>query len=68
MKALSFKSDNLNFTFMLANAYNVMKDTDNAKRYFYKVLNLASDRSMEYENAYKNLRAMGELPPKPPRK
>ncbi|PIP76948.1 MAG: hypothetical protein COW85_11655 [Ignavibacteria bacterium CG22_combo_CG10-13_8_21_14_all_37_15] len=68
LKALSFKSDNLNFTFMLANAYNVMKDTDNAKRYFYKVLNLASDRSMEYENAYKNLRAMGELPPKPPRK
>jgi len=67
-KALSYKSDNLTATFMLANAYNVMKDTENAKKYFYKVLNLASDRSMEYENAYKNLRAMGELPPKPPRK
>jgi len=68
LKALSYKSDNLTVTFMLANAYNVMKDTENAKKYFYKVLNLASDRSMEYENAYKNLRAMGELPPKPPRK
>ena len=68
LKALSYKSDNLNFTFMLANAYNVMKDTESAKKYFYRVLNLASDRSMEYENAYKNLRGMGELPPKPPRK
>ncbi len=67
-KALRYKPDNLNFTFMLANAYNMMKDTENAKKYFYKVLSLASDRSMEYENAYKNLRAMGELPPKPPRK
>ncbi|MDP3147957.1 MAG: tetratricopeptide repeat protein [Ignavibacteria bacterium] len=68
VKALSYNSNNLNFTFMLANAYNMTKDTENAKKYFYKVLNLASDRSMEYENAYKNLRAMGELPPKPPRK
>jgi len=67
-KALSYKSDNLTVTFMLANSYNMVKDTENAKKYFYKVLNLASDRSMEYENAYKNLRAMGELPPKPPRK
>ena len=72
VKALSYKPENktdvLNFTFMLANAYNMAKDTENAKRYFYKVLNLASDRSMEYENSYKNLRAMGELPPNPPRK
>ena len=68
VKALSFDSNNLNFTFMLANAYNMVKDTENAKRYFYKVLSMSSDRSMEYENAYKNLRAMGELPPKPPRK
>ena len=67
-KALSYKSDNLTVTFMLANAYNMVKDTENAKRYFYKVLSMSSDRSMEYENAYKNLRAMGELPPKPPRK
>lgn len=68
VKALSYNANNLNFTFMLANAYNMVKDTENAKRYFYKVLNLASDRSMEYENSYKNLRAMGELPPNPPRK
>lgn len=67
-KALSYKSDNLTVTFMLANAYNMVKDTENAKKYFYKVLSMSSDRSMEYENAYKNLRAMGELPPKPPRK
>lgn len=68
VKALSYNANNLNFTFMLANAYNMVKDTENAKKYFYKVLSLSSDRSMEYENAYKNLRAMGELPPKPPRK
>lgn len=67
-KAVKYKPDNLNFTFMLANAYNMTKDTENAKKYFYKVLSIASDRSMEYENSYKNLRAMGELPPKPPRK
>lgn len=67
-KALNYKSDNLTVTFMLANAYNMVKDTENAKKYFYKVLSMSSDRSMEYENAYKNLRAMGELPPKPPRK
>lgn len=68
VKALSYNANNLNFTFMLANAYNMVKDTENAKKYFYKVLNMSSDRSMEYENSYKNLRAMGELPPKPPRK
>jgi|GEM_PF-658969 len=68
VKALSYKSDNVQFTFMLANSYNMVKDTENAKKYFYKVLNLSADTSMEYENAYKNLRSMGELPPKPPRK
>ncbi len=68
VKALGYNANNLNFTFMLANAYNMVKDTENAKKYFYKVLSMSSDRSMEYENSYKNLRAMGELPPKPPRK
>ncbi|MFA4924646.1 MAG: hypothetical protein WC557_10680 [Ignavibacteriaceae bacterium] len=68
VKALSYKPDNLPFTLMLANSYSILKDTENAKKYYYKVLNLASDRSLEYENAYKSLRAMGELPAKPPRK
>ncbi|MCK9425103.1 MAG: tetratricopeptide repeat protein [Ignavibacteriaceae bacterium] len=68
IKALSYKSDNLPFTLMLANCYSILKDTENAKKYYYKVLSLASDRSQEYENAYKSLRAMGELPAKPPRK
>jgi len=67
-KALNYKADNLPFTLMLANSYSILKDTENAKKYYYKVLNLASDKSQEYENAYKSLRAMGELPPKPPRK